>query len=158
MDNYNYHVIGICREHGPQVLTIKETKEEARNFAHNEAFEGFGSGLPNGVVPIITDVHRTPNTVDFVANIDGTIHDMLITFQICSLPMPVCTLRHYMDTMRDAAAIMERGGPNADRVKDVLERSRNGIEFEEEPTIDPSVFNSIDKFLSEHKENDGPIN
>jgi hypothetical protein len=153
-DNKHYHVVGMCREHGLQDLNVIESEEEALTFMHGPAVDSLGDD-GRADAPTLTNMYRTPNLVEFVATFpNGTVHYMVLFLRICNEPIMACRMIHFMDTMSKAQQIIDRGGPHAAEVQEIMNK-KMGIdsplpEPEPEP-VDPSelgnILADIEKFL-----------
>jgi hypothetical protein len=149
----HYHVIGICREHGPQQIAVVQGEAQALEIIHTDLLTKFDEEA------VITDVFHTPNVIEFVMTTANETHYMICFSGICSQDFQMCYTMHAITTITRAAEIVNRGGPQAEEIQKVMEE-RFGVP-QEKPQIeagdDPSLFNSIEAFLNnQQQEGDGP--
>jgi hypothetical protein len=155
----HYHLIGMCREHGPVELQILQDEAEGLRMIHEELPFEYGKGAP----VTVTDVYHSPNLVEFTAQIGENTHYLVGFLRICQQDMNFCEMVHMLDAMQKIAEITDRGGPAADYLRNVIEDQANGLPpledlnpFPTENTDSSPMFNSIEAFLNQQQEGDDP--
>ena len=113
-NNRHYHVMGVCREHGPVTLEVTRTLDETREYIF--AYPAKMAEL-KGVT--ITETGRTKNIIEFEqTDLRGGFHDQFVSFathdteedtlEQCRAMM---MMEHLIETMARAAAAMESDVP-----------------------------------------------
>ena len=152
----HYHVVIMCREHGPQNMVIVQDEQEGLEYVHSRLFETFKR--ERGDVEF-TNMYSTPNFVEAEMHLGDDVHPMIAFLGICRGDYAQCRMALQLEAMSKAQELLLRGGEGAERVQEILNRMLGGVPpiDVEEQEVDPSVFNSIEEYLkNQQQEGDGP--
>jgi len=143
----HYHVIGMCREHGPVDLDIVDSEADGLQMIHEQLPTIYGKGTP----VVVSDVYHSPNLVEFMATFPtGETHYLVGFLRVCQEDMNVCELLHRIESATKIVQMMSDPGPAGDLIRNMTQNLVDGVSPNDGlPSLeDTSVnFDSIEAFL-----------